>query len=218
MSKGGWAHSRIQHGHSGQVIGNGQACAFAWRQHNGAWLNHGHLWRWWFLSWFEFRHVHNVLLFTACVKRGQDNGIVLAIRMVHADEVLTLGISRIKGASAPRQEAHAYLANILTTLSTLAVATTHRICISGSPFLSTVPVPAPSASLSGPTFLTIPGAHLMQVMNCECASASTLTHLPCWLRSQHRSVLSSDTDSRNRPPGWNASPLTHRRRRWCSRA
>lgn len=54
----------------------------------------------------------------------------------------------------------------------------------------------------------IPGHHRRQVMKRSCASASVFTQRPSWLRSQQRSVLSSETERRYLPPGWNAMART----------
>ncbi|KAM5367647.1 hypothetical protein ACJZ2D_009928 [Fusarium nematophilum] len=111
--------------------------------------------------------------------------------------------------STRSQQPKTQFAKILSFWSTPPVAIMQRICTLAVDF-SAVPlrvgVPPASLCCSPPgtpmLSLTIPGAHLRQVMNRSCISPSNLTHLPRWLRSQHLSVLSSDAESRFLPPGW----------------
>lgn len=69
------------------------------------------------------------------------------------------------------------------------------------PFLSPSPLTA-----AGP-FVKL-GAHLNEVTKWSWTPDSVLTRLPSWAKSQQRSILSSLTERRYLPPGWNTSALT----------
>lgn len=66
--------------------------------------------------------------------------------------------------------------------------------------------PASWLTTAGP-FVKL-GAHLNEVTKWSWTPDSVLTHLPSWAKSQQRSVLSSLTERRYLPPGWNPNVLT----------
>lgn len=94
--------------------------------------------------------------------------------------------------------------HIFTSISTLPLAMTHLMPLtfaaSSLPFM-------PFCSGTADWCARF-GAHLRQLMKWECASSMVRTHRPCCSKSQHRMVLSSEDESKNFPPGWNAIART----------
>jgi len=95
--------------------------------------------------------------------------------------------------------------HIFTSISTLPLAITHLIPVTlGISSLPFMPFCSDTAADCCARF----GAHLRQLMKWECASSMVRTHRPCCSKSQHRIVLSSEDESKNFPPGWNARART----------
>lgn len=70
-----------------------------------------------------------------------------------------------------------------------------------------VPSLSPSPLIAARPFVTL-GAHLNVLTKWSWTPDRVLTHLPSCVKSQQRSVLSSLTEKRYLPPGWNANALT----------
>lgn len=86
-------------------------------------------------------------------------------------------------------------------IRTSSVAAFLRVDIPYVPFLS------PSLLTVANPLATL-GAHLNEVAKFSWTPDSVLTHLPSWVKSQQRSVLSSLTQRRYLPPGWRTNALT----------
>lgn len=102
----------------------------------------------------------------------------------------------------------AHPAKTRTLQSILPVAMTHLI-FPPPPLSSffTMPLTNPLESPFDVGPIGTSGAHRMLLTKCSWLPSTTLTHLHSCDRSQHRIVLSSDTESKYFPEGWKTRPL-----------